>query len=252
MCTMNSHDFFMKKVSAIGVIIVLLTGCTGDAILDAIKQDLDPPIRYDEVNDAQKGHTAYFKLADSGQTQSYTVTHGEDSDYSNLPSLTFVDNLNGTITDSVTGLIWTKCSMKSGSQMDESSNCSNTHDVYYWQDAMNSCDNLVFGGRDDWKLPTYAEMVSIVDFGRVGNNMPAIDETYFPNTEYTNYYDKGMAGIRAYIASSLADIKLYWTSTEWTDWGISVVVDFEDGYNNALDQDDDNNKNYVRCVANTK
>jgi len=48
-----------------------------------------------------------FKLPDTGQTQSFTSTFGEDSDYTiNPPSYT--DNGDGTITDNVTGLIWQK------------------------------------------------------------------------------------------------------------------------------------------------
>ena len=44
-------------------------------------------------------------LPDTGQTQSYTTTFGEDQDYLiNTPS--FTNNNNGTITDNVTGLMW--------------------------------------------------------------------------------------------------------------------------------------------------
>ena len=47
------------------------------------------------------------KLPDTGQSKSYTDTLGEDSDYTiNAPEL--IDNLDGTITDKITGLMWQK------------------------------------------------------------------------------------------------------------------------------------------------
>ena len=48
-----------------------------------------------------------YKLPDTGQTEHYTATYGEDADYLiNPPS--FTDNGNGTITDNITGLMWQK------------------------------------------------------------------------------------------------------------------------------------------------
>jgi hypothetical protein len=42
--------------------------------------------------------------------------------------------------------------------------------------ALTYCSNLVVDGFDDWRLPTYLELVSIADFGRVG---PAFTSTAF-------------------------------------------------------------------------
>lgn len=47
------------------------------------------------------------KIPDTNQTQSYTLTFGEDHDYAINP-LVYIDNSNDTITDGVTGLIWQK------------------------------------------------------------------------------------------------------------------------------------------------
>lgn len=47
------------------------------------------------------------RLPDTGQKISYTNTPGEDSDYEiNAPF--YVDNGDGTVTDTVTGLMWQK------------------------------------------------------------------------------------------------------------------------------------------------
>ena len=52
------------------------------------------------------------------------------------------------------------------------------------------CDNLVYGGYSDWRLPTYEEFMTIADYGRYS---PAVNTEYFPDHGYfwtnTNYYD---------------------------------------------------------------
>jgi formylglycine-generating enzyme required for sulfatase activity len=108
-------------------------------------------------------------LPDTGQTQSYTDTRGEDSDYTiNPPSYT--DNGNGTVTDNVTGLMW---------QQDDS---GTTRD---WSSAVTYCEILSLGGHSDWYLPSRRELMGIVDYG---NYDPAIDGAYFLNTNSLYYW----------------------------------------------------------------
>ena len=103
-----------------------------------------------------------FKLPDTGQTQSYTNTFGEDSDYTiNPPSYT--DNGNGAVIDNVTGLMWQK---------------ENDHIYLNWDDAVSYCNNLALTGYTDWRLPSKKEFISIVNYG---TSTPAIDTTYFPS-----------------------------------------------------------------------
>ena len=45
------------------------------------------------------------RLPDTGQSASYTSTFGEDNDY-NFNSPFFINNNNGTITDTITSLQW--------------------------------------------------------------------------------------------------------------------------------------------------
>ena len=54
-----------------------------------------------------------------------------------------------------------------------------------WEEALQYCENLVFAGHDDWKLPSNKEQVSMVDYRKM---KPALDETFFPNTDYKAFY----------------------------------------------------------------
>ena len=107
-------------------------------------------------------------LPDTGQTQSYTDTFGEDSDYTiNPPSYT--DNGDGTVTDNVTGLMW--------QQEDDDTTRA-------WDEACSYCQDLVLGGYSDWRLPSVFELMSIVDYGTYN---PSIDTTYFSGINVPDY-----------------------------------------------------------------
>lgn len=73
--------------------------------------------------------------------------------------------------DNVTGLMW---------QLN--TNGSTWFEAFNYAKAANTA-NLC--GKNDWRLPKKSELVSIVDFGQ---QKPAIDTSYFPNTENYNYW----------------------------------------------------------------
>ena len=101
-------------------------------------------------------------LPDTGETQSYTTTFGEDHDYLiNMPS--FTNNNNGTITDNVTGLMWQQVD---GGEMT-------------YESATTYCNSLTLGGFSGWRLPTPIEAYSILNHQ---NSNPAINTTYFTLT----------------------------------------------------------------------
>ncbi len=85
-----------------------------------------------------------------------------DAGAPNLESFT----ANGTtVTDNVTGLVWQQ-------PMGSAATLTQT-------DALTYCASLSLGGFTDWRLPTDAELVSLVDTGQAS---PCINGTYFPNT----------------------------------------------------------------------
>ena len=122
-------------------------------------------------------------LLSTGQTVSYNSN--DDAKYNLTLQRSYTDNQDGTVVDNVTGLLWQKCS---GGQ--DNLTCNGSGTTYQWGSAKSYCDNLILGGKSDWRLPTKPELRSLIDYGKI-NLM--IDSTIFSNT------------------SSL----YYWTSTEY-------------------------------------
>lgn len=86
--------------------------------------------------------------------------YGQDAQYTgNSPSYT--DNGDGTITDNVTGLVWTQ----------EVSRFSMA-----WAEASSYCDTLTTGGYTDWRLPSIKELWSLRDFSQ---GWPWLNTDYF-------------------------------------------------------------------------
>jgi hypothetical protein len=60
----------------------------------------------------------------------------------------FVDNKNGTVTDTKTGLMW--AAKDNGSKIN-------------WYDAKKYCESYRGGGYSDWRLPTISELSGLYD-----------------------------------------------------------------------------------------
>lgn len=129
-----------------------------------------------------------------------------------------------TLADNASGLVWQKCSM--GLDQASNTNCSSgtLTAANSWQAALEYCENLSLDGSDQWRLPSFNELESIVN--RSGYPL-YINSTAFPNTKN---YD-------------------YWTSTSgvWTTgfkdaWVISFV-----NANDSITSKSDSDK-FVRCV----
>jgi hypothetical protein len=93
----------------------------------------------------------------------------------------FVDNGNGTVTDSKTGLIW---------QQGEAGYMT-------WGSALSHCEGLSLGGCSDWRLPNIKELESLTDDTR---HTPAIDPAYFPNAYASNYWSSTTSASNPYRA----------------------------------------------------
>ena len=147
---------------------------------------------------------------------------------------------------SVKPLEWTKCSMNASANMDDTANCTGSHQKYNHSDAMSACNNLVYAGHGDWRLPTFPEMFSIIDFGQIntGTNKPSINESLFPNTEFdiNNVSDD---------LTTMNSSEQYWTSTSWFFFGEALYfrVNFDNGLSSVGSASE---QYFVRCVRGPK
>jgi PKD repeat protein len=115
----------------------------------------------------------------------------------------FEINVENTVTDNLTGLMW---------QRSDRSPLS-------WRDALYYCEGLNLSGHNDWRLPNINELVSIVDYGLI---YPAIDTYYFPNTSTSDEY---------WSSTSLYGVGSMWVSWAW-------VVDYDMGVDNIVSKVD--------------
>ena len=88
----------------------------------------------------------------------------------------FIDNGDGTVTDTRTGLIWQQ---------------KTAPGEHTWEEAVKYCETLELGSHEDWRLPSIRELQSIVDYGRYD---PAIDPVfsaelswYWSSSSYVNF-----------------------------------------------------------------
>lgn len=108
---------------------------------------------------------------------------------STSPSTRFKITLSGTVTDTLTGLMWQKCNFgqtyNSGDQT-----CVGTAQQLNWQQALNAASNDEFGDLKDWHVPNIKELASIIEHQCVE---PAINLSLFPDTLNENYWSSTTA-----------------------------------------------------------
>ena len=100
------------------------------------------------------------------------------------PDSHFLDNKDGTVTDIVNGLLWSKCSY---GQTYENSNCIGTPtNIESWQSALKIADeNSRQYGQDGWHLPNIKQLAILVERSCVS---PAINLALFPSTPSAAYW----------------------------------------------------------------
>ena len=136
---------------------------------------------------------------------------GQDGFYSLGCSIScrFTDNLDETVTDTCTGLMWQKDTGNGGTPTG-------------WCGALAYCEGLSLAGQGDWRLPNPRELHSLVDYGRQG---PALDPI-FNTTEGTLSW------------ASMSQIM-----NEVSGW----YVDFQGGHSNTSRKANFHQVRAVRC-----
>jgi len=94
------------------------------------------------------------------------------------PDPRFTDNGDGTVTDNLTRLMWTRDAQLIQGTMD-------------WQVALDACNDLVYAGYEDWRLPNLRELQSLIDYE---NKNPALPLGHpFTNQLSTDYWSSTSA-----------------------------------------------------------
>ena len=89
---------------------------------------------------------------------------------------------DGTVTDTVTGLMWMQCNL---GQEHSVGTCSGGSARYDWGAALEIADGYSFASYSDWRLPNIKELSSLAARDRYN---PAINSTIFPNTPSYYYW----------------------------------------------------------------
>jgi hypothetical protein len=136
----------------------------------------------------------------TGQTVSRRT--GDDGDLETgvvWPNPRFADLSDGTVKDNLTGLEWVKAPHA----------LSGNTGTWVWSSAIDFCNNLLYAGHSDWRLPSIKELESLVNCGTYNPALPA---------------GHPFAGVRS---------NLYWSGTSFAyNTGNAWVVYMYDGYVN--------------------
>jgi len=201
-----------------------------------------------------------YPLPDTGQDKCYNNSaeitcpsdptddfYGQDAQYPRIPpsytklgqdgaklddNATHVDEGGDWIMtrDNVTGLIW------------EIKTAANKDDTYTWQNAkaqfIASINDQELGGESDWRLPSRAEIVSIIDKGRFG---PAIREE--PSL-MADGYGRSDPSVHIFFPNTISF--RYWSATEVAD---NTTNAWRVNFNGGFVYYENKNSNYhVRAV----
>ena len=126
------------------------------------------------------------------------------------------------VTDTQTNLQWQN-ELYTQAEEDAYNDNSETGKVLYWQSAIDYCEALTLGGKEDWRLPNFNELYYIADRSI---SEPAIDTIFN-------------------LPSDLG-ISYYWSATtnaSNSDYAWSVYIEY--GVDVSYDK---GNSCFVRCV----
>ena len=85
------------------------------------------------------------------------------------PSDRYVENDDGTVTDTFTGLIWEQ---------------NTSDDTLSWEKALAYCEELSLAGNTDWRLPNINELNSLVDYSRYNPAITPANSAIPPDARY--------------------------------------------------------------------
>jgi len=186
--------FNLKKVLlvTIGSFTTLVAILIGAVLVINMSRSVDVPASLstaagvDTYPVVGTGQTTYWDLNGKKIDQPAVgdSLYGQNASYQgNTPK--YRDNKDGTITDLVTGLIWTKSlDLNKDGEI-------NSLDQMTVADALESPKDVSIGGYTDWRIPTLKEAYSLINFDGVDVGLsPQLPTTPKPFID-TNFFDFG-------------------------------------------------------------
>ncbi len=196
----------------------------------------------------------FTPMTDTGQTKCYSNSgamtcptqgrrfFGQDANYTSSP-MAYRDNGDGTVTDSVTGLVWSQAVDAKKTSLVQAEKMAKT---------------MTLGGYSDWRVPNIKELYSLINFsGTTGNVRPvstgSANKGAIPyiNTDYFNFkYGKVKTGERYIDAQWLSSTRyVYYTMNKNpTLFGVNFADGRIKGYGYGNKGPRGEKKFYVRFV----
>lgn len=181
-----------KKIFILGVVLILSKESYAACFS---KNDTTSSCRYKEGDTWCRDHK-------KGMPYAYNCIpfFSENKSEATINNITktkkYIDNKNGTITDTKTSLMWMKCSL---GQSWKNNSCLKKPRQYYWSEIFSVAKKINidgFSGYSNWRIPTPKELFSLVQCNKrasgflkyclTQNNL--IDKVFFPNTPNTIYW----------------------------------------------------------------
>jgi hypothetical protein len=151
--------------------------------------------------------------------------YGQDAQHpGTAPS--YQDNGDGTVSDLVTGLMWTQSLDRNGD------GTINKADKSTYREAMASASNVTIGGYSDWRLPTIKELYSLIDFNGLDPRLEDRDAsrgTPFIDGKVFRFGYGDVKGGERIIDAQVATATLYLGKTGGPDMQTMFGVNFADG-----------------------
>ena len=176
---MKSSSIIFSSFTVL-LISLFVSSCSKNDDVQSTNPVITENITYPIVGTNQS--TFYDDAAPIAMPTSGEAFYGQNATYPGT-SPSYTNNDDGTVTDNITGLMWSK-----SPDMDGDGDID-ANDKLTYDEALSGAESFDLGGYSDWRLPTIKELYSLIIFSGVDPSgydastgdvlIPFIDTNYF-------------------------------------------------------------------------